>query len=101
MHNTSRKFAFRRLHNNAIAAAAAWSLVSPAPAFAAAPHTCDVAGVVAGTLPPIVNISVAKVLRADGLKCKATGPEHLEFFVGFGVIITNQHVIWLLGRNRG
>jgi serine protease Do len=100
MHNTSRKSKFRRPRYNAVAAVAAWSLALSVPAFAAAPRTCDVAGVVARVLPSVVNISVAKVLRADGPNGKATGPEHLEFFVGSGVIvepsgviITNQHVI--------
>ena len=100
MHNTSRKSKFRRPRYNAVAAVAAWSLALSVPAFAAAPRTCDVARVVARVLPSVVNISVAKVLRADGPNGKATGPEHLEFFVGSGVIvepsgviITNQHVI--------
>ncbi len=99
-YHTRREFALRKLLGYAIAAAAAWSLTLAASARAAPPTTCDVAPVVARDLPSVVNVSVEKVLRAEGPNGKATGPEHLEFFVGSGVIVepsgiivTNQHVI--------
>lgn len=77
------------------------------PALAASPAACDVSGIVARSLPAIVNITVVKVLSGsddgDGgtsnVGDAASGP-HFETFVGSGsiidpagIIITNKHVI--------
>jgi serine protease Do len=90
-------------------------------AMAAAPNSCDVAGVVAQSLPAIVNITVVKVLTTNSEQqpeaaiadtapvartdlsakpgAEPTGP-HFATFVGSGaiinpagIIVTNKHVI--------
>ena len=85
----------------AVTLAIAFALLSASvPAMAAPPSTCDAANVVARAFPAIVNIWVAKILRAKDSRGKSVGREHLEFFVGTGfvvdptgVIVTNKHVI--------
>jgi serine protease Do len=91
------------------------------PAMAASPAACDVSGIVARSLPAIVNITVVKVITGNGeedgpgvdadtkapvsngtaasASTQSTGP-HFETFVGSGsiinsagIIITNKHVI--------
>ena len=92
-------------HSTSTLRAMAMSLVVAAlaavpPAVAAPPATCNAANVVAGALPAVVNIWVAKILPDKVHKARPADKEQLEFFVGTGfivnrdgVIVTNKHVI--------
>jgi serine protease Do len=82
---------------------------TPPAVATAAPADCNIASVVAGAVPAIVNIWVAKLLPADNTddnttddntKDQPSGKYHVELFVGTGfvvdpsgVIVTNKHVI--------
>lgn len=110
-----------RLTMAVLAVAALCATGAPTPAMAAVPDGCDVANIVARALPAIVNITVVKVLTANGESDNvaaaadsktvvptatpaSAGAEpaapHFETFVGSGsiinpagIIITNKHVI--------
>ena len=69
-------------------------------AMAADLNACDVTGVVARSLPSVVNITVVRILRDDKADPGKPPGVHLGVFVGSGfivdpsgLIVTNKHVI--------
>jgi serine protease Do len=69
-------------------------------ASAAPSDTCNVTGIVAHSLPAIVNIRVAKVTRGTGAMDGKSADPHIDVAVGSGaiidssgIIVTNRHVI--------